>query len=84
MHGSWTRLKYQGSKRIIQPEVQRQRLDQLEKERMIEFNRISRNVFLHAMLASTIRVCKINLIIVVFFAMIFKLEREQYLLEFLR
>lgn len=33
-------LSYQRSKRIVQPEIQSQCLNQLEKEGMIEFDRI--------------------------------------------
>jgi len=52
--------KYQRCEGIIQPKVERQRLNQLEEERMIEFDRIGRDVFLHSMFTSAIRVWNIK------------------------
>ena len=49
-------VSYQRSERVVQPEIQRQRLDQFEKERMIKLDRVGRDVFLHSVFASTIRV----------------------------
>ena len=47
---------HQGTEGIVQPEIERQRLHQFEEGRVVEFDGIRRNVFLHSVLTGSIRV----------------------------
>ena len=48
--------RYQRTEGIVQSEVERQRLQLLEDVRVLEFDGIGRNVFVHAVLARPVRV----------------------------